>query len=566
MKFWAPELEPKLVSVLRERYTRDRFVSDCFAGVVVGIVALPLAIAFAIASGVRPEQGLFTAIVAGFVISALSGSRVQIGGPTGAFVALVFLIVERHGYEGLAVATVMAGVLLVIMGLARLGTAIRFIPYPVTVGFTTGIAIIIAAGQIRDALGLRVEAMPSEFLAKLRVVAEHGASMDPRALVLCLGTVVIVQAWPRITRKVPGSLVAILATALAVKWLDLPIDTVGSRFGDVPSSLPVPRIPRVEWHTLSSLVSPAVSIALLAGIESLLSALVADGMTGRKHRSNAELVAQGIANMVTPLFGGIPATGAIARTATNVKNGGTTPIAGIVHALTLVLILAFAGRWAGSIPMPTLAGILLVVAYNMSEWRVFARLFRGTRSDVLVLLVTFLLTVFVDLTVAIQAGVVIAALLLMRRMADVTQVRSIKGQLHYGEGDDPERISRLDALDDVEVFSIHGSFCFGAAQKFSEVISRIESRPRVVVLRMNEVFAMDTTGLHALEEVVDRFRGEGVTMLLSGVHTQPLALLRRAGLVDRVGAENVFESFSGAVARAESLSASSRREGGTDAA
>jgi SulP family sulfate permease len=299
-------------------------------------------------------------------------------------------------------------------------------------------------------------------------------------------------------------------------------------------------------------------VLLLAGIESLLSALVADGMTGRKHRSNAELVAQGFANIASPLFGGIPATGAIARTATNVKIGGRTPIAGIVHAVTLLFILMFGGKWAASIPMPALAGILLVVAYNMSEWRVFSRMFRGTRSDVMVLLVTFLLTVFMDLTVAIQAGVVLAALLLMRRMADVTQVRSIKDQLRYGEGEDLERVTRLDSLADVELFEIHGSFCFGAAQKFSEVISRIESRPRVIVLRMRDVFAMDATGLHALEEVVDRFRREGVALILTGVHAQPLGVMRRSGLIERIGTENVFESFADAVARAESISGSAR--------
>jgi SulP family sulfate permease len=314
----------------------------------------------------------------------------------------------------------------------------------------------------------------------------------------------------------------------------------------------------VEWVSLSELVSPAVSIALLAGIESLLSALVADGMTGRKHRSNAELVAQGFANIASPLFGGIPATGAIARTATNVKIGGRTPIAGIVHAVTLLFILMFGGKWAASIPMPALAGILLVVAYNISEWRVFSRMFRGTRSDVMVLLVTFLLTVFMDLTVAIQAGVVLAALLLMRRMADVTQVRSIKDQLRYGEGEDLERVTRLDSLADVELFEIHGSFCFGAAQKFSEVISRIESRPRVIVLRMRDVFAMDATGLHALEEVVDRFQSEDVALILTGVHAQPLGVMRRSGLIERIGTENVFGSFADAVTRAESISGTAR--------
>lgn len=552
------DLEPKLVSVLREGYSRRQLAQDSLAGLVVGIVAFPLAIAFAIASGVRPEQGLFTAIIAGFAISALSGSRVQIGGPTGAFVVLVYSVVERFGYDGLAVATLMAGALLVAMGLARLGAVIRFVPYPVTVGFTSGIALIIAAGQVRDALGLEMDHVPSEFVEKWSAYAGHLGTASGWAVALSAATILLVLVWPRVTARVPGPLVALVATTAAVHLFGLPVETIGSRFGDVPSALPAPRLPQVDWATVSQLVSPAVAIALLGGIESLLSAVVADGMTGRRHRSNAELVAQGVANLASPLFGGIPATGAIARTATNVKNGGRTPVAGMVHALTLLFILVVGGRWAGLIPMAALAGILLVVAYNMSEWRLFAGLLRGPRSDILVLVTTFLLTVLVDLTVAIQVGVVLAALLFMRRMAEVTQVRVVTDQLSEDEPEWSEQRPRtLDLPPGVEMFEIRGSFFFGSAQTFSEVIGRVERPPRVVILRMREVLAMDATGMRALGETLAHFQRQGTTLLLSGVQPQPLAAMRSAGLAARIGEENLLPNFREAVERARSLAEAS---------
>jgi len=552
MRLWPPDLEPKLVTVWREGISLDQLGRDVLAGLVVGVVALPLAIAFAIASGVRPEQGLFTAIVAGFAISALGGSRVQIGGPTGAFVVIVAGVVERHGVDGLIVATLMAGVLLVVMGLARLGDVIRFVPYPVTVGFTTGIALIIASGQVRDALGLAMDRVPSEFHAKWTAYAAHFDTLDPTALALCVATIVIVQLFPRVSSRVPGPLVALLATTAVVRIFELPVGTIGSRFGAVPSALPVPHLPVVDWEVLPGLVSPAISIALLAGIESLLSALVADGMIGGRHRSNAELVAQGVANLASPLFGGIPATGAIARTATNVRNGGRTPIAGMVHALTLLIILLAAGRLAALVPMATLAGILLVVAYNMSEWRAFLRLLRGPRSDVLVLVLTFGLTVFVDLTVAIQAGVVLAALLFMRRMAEVTQVRAVGEVLRYGS--EEEAIDGREPLPaGVEVFEIHGSFCFGAARKFAEVLASTRTTPQVVILRMRHVLAMDATGLQALEAVAVDLGRRSARLLLSGVHAQPLVALERSGTLERIGEDNVFASFADAVARARAI-------------
>jgi sulfate permease, SulP family len=551
MRF-SRDFEPKLVTVLREGYTRSLFAQDAMAGIVVGFVALPQAIAFAIACGVRPEQGLVTAVVAGFLIAALGGSRVQIGGPTGAFVVLVYEIVHRHGYEGLAIATMMAGVLLLIMGLMRLGAVIRFVPYPVTVGFTSGIALIIAASQIRDALGLQMDSVPPDFLHKLPAYSAHLESANLWAVAVCAGTILIVRLWPRLSARVPGPLVALIAMTAVVQLAGLPVETIASRFGAVPTELPMPSLPAIEWAKLRELLAPAIAIALLGGIESLLSAVVADGMTGRRHRSNAELVAQGVANLATPLFGGIPATGAIARTATNVKSGARTPVAGMIHAATLLMILLVAGDWAELIPMPVLAGILLVVAYNMSEWQMFAGLLRGPRSDILVLATTFALTVLVDLVVAIQVGVVMAALLFMRRMAEVTQVRVITTQLSEEEGADT-RDPALAPPPGVEVFDIRGSFFFGSAQKFSEVIATVEHRPKVVILRMREVLAMDATGLKALEETHAKFRRLGTALLISGAQPQPLTAMRESGFIDRLGADNALETFRAALARAREI-------------
>jgi sulfate permease, SulP family len=551
---WPEELQPKLFTVLREGLTREILAGDVLAGVVVGIVALPLAIAFAIASGVRPEQGLYTAIVAGLVISALSGSRVQIGGPTGAFVVLVFEIVQQFGYEGLAVATLMAGFILVAMGWARLGGIIRFIPYPVTVGFTTGIALVIAVGQLPDALGLTLAHQEADFIPKIRSYLEASGTVSPAAIAVTVLTMLLVLYWPRVSRRVPGPLVALLLVTGLEHALGLGLDTIGSRFGSVASGLPSLRIPRVDPAMLPQLLQPALAIALLGGIESLLSAVVSDGMTGRRHRANAELVAQGIANIASPLFGGIPATGAIARTATNVKNGGRTPIAGIVHALTLLAILTTVGRWVALVPMAGLAGVLLVVAYNMSELRVFRGLLRGPRSDVLVLLTTFALTVLVDLVMAIEVGVVMAALLFMRRMSEVSTVRAVTDQL-----DDHERVGFAVEDADVvlpagtEVFEVAGSFFFGSAQRFSEVLTEIQSRPRLVILRMRQVLALDSTGLNALESVHRRLRQHGAHLVLSGVHAQPMTVLVKSGALERLGAQNVLATFREATARAWEL-------------
>jgi SulP family sulfate permease len=550
------KLEPKLLTVFREGYSGETFFKDLTAGIIVGIVALPLAIAFAIASGVKPEQGLYTAIVAGFLISVLSGSRVQVGGPTGAFIVIIYGIVQKYGYDGLVIATILSGILLVIMGVAKMGTVIKYIPYPVTVGFTSGIALIIAAGQVRDFLGLRMETVPAEFVEKVEAFIQHAGSVTPAAAAIGLLTLLIVVFWPRVTRRVPGSLVAIIATTALVPLFNLPVETIGSRFGAVSSTPPTLHLPHIDWSKLPHMVSPAISIALLAGIESLLSAVVADGMTGRRHRSNMELVAQGVANIASPLFGGIPATGAIARTATNIKNGAQTPVAGIIHAIVLLLIMMFFGKWAALIPMATLAGILLVVSYNMSEWHLFVKMFKSPKSDIAVLVVTFLLTVLLDLTVAIQAGVVLASVLFMKRMADVTQVGYITSMMEDEEDtsdQDPNAIKRFTVPKGVEVFEVNGPFFFGAADRFKHVLSLIVQKPKVLILRMRTVLSMDATALRALEEVYEQTTREGAVLLLAGVHAQPLMAIDRSGLLDRVGVDNVFENVSDALKRARYL-------------
>lgn len=547
------KLEPKLITVLREGYTFSHFSKDLTAGVIVGIVALPLAIAFAIASGVKPEQGLYTAIIAGFLISVLSGSRVQIGGPTGAFIVIVYGIVQQYGYDGLATATLISGILLIAMGFARLGAVIKFIPYPVTVGFTTGIALIIFAGQIRDFLGLDIATVPSEFIEKWIEYTHHLDSFNPAALGLGVLTIATVQLFPRVTRLVPGSLVAILVTTALVSLFNLPVETIGSRFGEVPTSLPKPQLPNISFELIGQMFSPALSIALLAGIESLLSAVVADGMTGRRHRSDMELIAQGVANIFSPIFGGIPATGAIARTATNIKNGGVTPISGIIHAITLLLIMLFFGKWAALIPMPTLAGILIVVSYNMSEWHLFVKLFRSPRSDVLVLLATFLLTVLLDLTVAIQVGVVLAALLFMRRMSEVTKVGYVTRQMNDEDAAEEPMEDQAGIPDGVEIFEVNGPFFFGAAERFKSALGVVHQKPQVLILRMRHVLSIDATGIKALDEVIAKTQREGTHLILSGVHTQPLFALEKIGLVDQIGRENLCENLDTSIKRAKNI-------------
>jgi len=543
---------PKSITTLKS-YSRSQFRSDLAAGVIVGVVALPLAIAFAIASGVTPDRGLYTAIIAGFLISALGGSRVQIGGPTGAFVVIVYGIVQKYGIDGLVVATIMAGVILVILGVAKLGSAIKFIPHPVVVGFTSGIAVIIFSSQVKDFLGLRMGDLPVEFIPKWRAIASSLDSINARALAVSLIALLIMVLWPKLSHRIPGPFVALIATTLAVRLFNIPVETIGTRFGAISASLPHPIVPHVSLAQVTALVAPAFTIALLAAVESLLSAVVADGMIGGRHRSNMELIAQGVANIVAPMFGGMPATGAIARTATNVKNGGRTPVAGMVHALTLLLITLFFGRWAALIPLATLAAILVVVSYHMSEWRTFRSELTAPKSDVAVLLTTFSLTVLVDLTVAIEVGMVLAAFLFMRRMAEVTNVSIVTRELADGdddEEDDPNSVRRREVPPGVEVFEINGPFFFGAAEQFKDTLGQIAKKPRVLIIRMRDVPAIDSTGLHALHELARSCKHDGTLLLLADVHAQPMFALVRSDMLVELGEENLFGNLDDALDRA----------------
>lgn len=554
---------PKLLTVLR-RYSTGQFLDDLTAGVIVGIVALPLAIAFAIASGVTPDRGITTAIVAGFLISALGGSRVQIGGPTGAFVVIVYKIVQQHGIDGLILCSLMAGVILVAMGLARFGAVIKFIPYPLTVGFTSGIAVVIFSSQIKDFLGLRTEPLPAEFIGKWEVYFETLHSFDPTTLALSVLSLGIILLWPKVNRRIPGSIIAIVAVTGLVEIFSLPVETIGSRFGAIPSGLPLPRWPAMNLEQMRHLVSPAFTVALLGAIESLLSATVADTMIESKHRSNTELIAQGIANLVTPLFGGIPATGAIARTATNVKNGGRTPVAGMIHALILLLIVWLFGHWASLIPLCVLSAILVVVSYHMSEWHAFKVLLKSPRSDVYVLLITFILTVLVDLTVAVEVGMLLAMGLFMKRMTDVTVIRDLRQELSDSEGDedalDKADVTQRQAIpEDVAVYEAEGALFFGVTEALQDLMTIGENPPRVLILRMRHVLAMDATAIRALNDLRVACARAGTHFILSGVHSQPLRALENSGLNKALGQDNVMGGgLAAALKRAEALSRTSQ--------
>ena len=550
---------PKTFVALRG-YTATQFGADLLAGLIVGIVAVPLALAFAIASGVSPEKGLITAFVGGFLISLLGGSRVQIGGPTGAFVVIVYGIVQQHGVDGLAICTLMAGVLLIAMGLARFGGAIKFIPYPVVTGFTSGIAVIIFSSEVKDLLGLRMGAVPAPFIEKWSALARAAGTASGSAIAVSLGSLAVLLLWPKVSRRVPAPIVAILLATAAVAWFHLPVETIGSRFGELSASLPPVRVPSVSLPKLRELISPAVTVALLGGIESLLSAVVADGMIGSRHKSNIELVGQGVANVASALFGGIPATGAIARTATNVKNGGRTPVAGMTHAVTVLLVLLFLGRWVSLVPLATLGAILAVVAYHMSEWRSFAMLLSGPKSDVAVLVATFILTVLVDLSVAVQVGVVLAALLFIRRMAEVTNVEMITRELREAPDgtmfDDPGGVARRQIPPGVEVYEINGPFFFAAAEKVKETLNFVAKRPKVFILRMRNVPAIDATAIRVLDDLHHSSVHHGIAFLIAGLHAQPLVALDRAGRLDRYGRENLTADLDEALARAREILAS----------
>ncbi len=506
---------PKLAITLQD-YTLTQFRADLIAGVVVGLVALPLGMAFAIASGLPPERGLYTAIVAGFLISALGGSRVQIGGPTGAFVVIVGGIVATHGYDGLVVATLMAGVILLAMGLGRLGRLVKFIPYPVITGFTSGIAVVIFSSQIKDFFGLQMESVPLDFVEKWKAYAHAFSTLNPSAIVIGLITTLTIFFWPKSWQKFPGPIAGLILATLITTVFHLPIETIGSRFGGIPHGLPKPAFPHISIDQVKILFPSALTLAALGAIESLLSAVVADGMIRSRHRSNQELLAQGIANIVSPLFGGIPATGAIARTAANVKNGGRTPVAGMIHAIVLLIILITAGPLAARIPLAALTGILVVVSYHMSEWHSFRFLLSGPGSDKIVLLTTFFLTVFVDLIVAVEVGMVMASFLFMKNMAELTQVKAISKELGNEEGTDSTRQLRIPP--NVEIFSIRGAFFFAAVHKLMEVDRVIAKAPKALVLDMEEVLHIDASGLHVLEQIHKECLGRGIRFILSGLH------------------------------------------------
>ncbi|NTW68905.1 MAG: sulfate permease [Chlorobiaceae bacterium] len=545
--------KPKLFTIFRE-ITPERIVKDIISGILVGIVALPLAIAFAIASGVSPEKGLISAVIGGFLVSFLGGSRVQIGGPTGAFIVILFGIVQQYGINGLLLATMMAGVILLIMGFAQFGSLIKFIPYPVIVGFTSGIAVIIFSSQIKDFLGLSIETVPPDFIGKWSAYAFNIQTIDLPSLLIGLLALFIIIFWPKLSHRIPGSLVAIVVTTTIVQYFNLGVATIESRFGEIPSMIPAPVLPVFDFATIRQLLMPATTIALLGAIEALLSAVVADGMIGGRHKSNMELIAQGVANIITPLFGGLPVTGAIARTATNVKNGGRTPISGIVHALTLLLIMMLFGKWAKLIPMPALAAILIIVAWNMSEIKVFRQLLKSPKSDVIVLMTTFGLTVIFDLTVAIEIGMLLSVILFMQRMAELSNVGLMTGELKDSdEEEDPNTIVTRKVPEGVEVFEISGPFFFGAATKFRDAMHIVEKAPKIRIIRMRKVLSIDATGLNMMRELLRDSNKSTTRLILSGVHAQPLFALQQYGLYDEIGEENIFGNIDDALDHAREI-------------
>lgn len=547
-------LRPKILSTLRE-YTRDQFRADVTSGMIVGVVALPLCIAFAIASGVSPERGLITGIVAGFFISAFGGSRVQIGGPAGAFIVIVAGIVNEFGLEGLITATLLSGIVLVIMGLAGLGSIIKFIPQPVITGFTSGIAVIIFSSQFPDLLGLTIPDLPGAFLEKWSTVLPHVSELQPTAFVIAGLTLLIMINWPKVTHRIPGSLVALILTTALAHYFQWDVETIGSRYGQIPSAIPTPVLPDLSLDVLRHLVQPVMAISILVAIESLLSAVVADGMIGDRHHSSMELVGQGVANFASALFGGMPATGAIARTMTNIRNGGSTPVAGIVHALTLLLITLVFARWAAWIPLACLAAILAVIAFHMFEWRSFLAMLRSQRGEMLVMLTTFALTVLIDLTVAIEVGMVLAAFLFMKRMSEVTNVAVLRREL---SDDAAKPVSNTltpsgTIPKGVEVYEINGPFFFGAVYKFKEAMNIVEKSPKVRIIRMAHVSSMDTTGLRALEEVHRDGKKHGTELIIAEIHAQPFVAMMKSDLVERFGEQNVLATFDEALARAQHI-------------
>jgi sulfate permease, SulP family len=538
---------PKSVLALRH-YTAKKFTSDLAAGITVGLVALPLAMAFAIASGAPPEAGLYTAVIAGFTISALGGSRLQIGGPTGAFVVIVFGIMARYGFNGLLVCTLMAGLLLILLGITGLGAAVKFIPRPVIVGFTNGIAILIASTQIKDFFGLKTGIVPGDFIGRIRVLAESAGTVSPGTTILSAAALLLIIAMFRYVRRVPGYIVALLGGTALVYFLHLPVETIGTRFGGIPSGFPKFHLPVFEYHMVRTLISPAITVALLGAIESLMSAVVADRMSGDQHNPNVELVAQGVANIFSPLFGGLPATGAIARTATNVRCGAVSPVSGMIHALTVLAVLLFAAPLAKFIPLGVLSAILFVVCYNMGEWREIPEIMKLPKLEIGVWLITLLLTVFADLTVAVEAGMILAALVFIRKVTLTTTVTRVT--------DEDIESGRLHVLQDkqipahVAIFRIHGPFLFGATEKIDSIREQLWDLPEIVILRLRNMTAIDSTGLQAFERLADEVRTSGRTLLLCGAREQPARFMRRAEFEQHVDRENICPHLTQAIARA----------------
>ncbi len=553
-------ITPEFVRSIKRGYTRKDFTSDLMSGLIVGILALPLAIAFAIASGVGPEQGLYTAIIAGFIISLLGGSRFQIGGPTGAFIVIVYGIVSQYGYDGLASATLLAGIFLVIFGLAKFGAIIKFIPYPVTVGFTAGIAIIIALGQVPNFFGLTFAgADPADAVGKIKLYVSSFGSMNVYSVIVGVVALAVCILWPKITTKVPGSLIAIIVATVMVKVLgwDDPVNghgvvTIGMK-NHIPSGFPVPHLPNISLEMMQKVFQPALTIAMLGAIESLLSAVVADGMTSTKHRSNTELFGQGVANILSPIFGGIPATGAIARTATNIRNGAVSPISGLVHAVVLLLIMLVLGKYAEMIPMAALAAVLFQVAFNMCGYRSVIKMFKAPKSDVTVMLVAFFLTVIIDLTVAIEVGVLLAAVLFIKRMSDVAEVEAVSSALKDDDDEAARNSLGRQVPKGVLVYELAGSLFFGAVDKFKETMNRISEKPKILILRMRSVSSIDAAGINMIEDLLKRCKSEGTQLLLSGVHAQPVVALTRAGVLAQLGEENALGNIDAALNRAREL-------------
>jgi SulP family sulfate permease len=554
---------PKSIQCLRE-YNGQKFFSDVVAGITVGLVAMPLAMAFAIASGVSPQAGLYTAIIAGFLISALGGSSSQIGGPTGAFVVVVYGIVARHGLDGLYMCTLMAGALLVILGVTGLGTAVKFIPRPVVVGFTNGIAVIIASTQIKDFFGLKVDKVPGEFLARVGALARNFGTLSAVETALGVFTLLLILIFSRYVKKVPGYIVALFVGTAIVALLKLPAETIGTRFGGIPSGLPKLQIPQFRFDLVGPLILPAVTVAMLGAIESLMSAVVSDRMSGDRHNPNVELVAQGVANIFSPLFGGLPATGAIARTATNIRSGAKTPVAGMVHALTLLAIMLFAAPYARFIPLSVLAGILLVVAYNMGEWREIPELLKLSRLEIGTWAITFLLTVFADLTVAVEVGMILAALVFIRKVTSTTTVSQVTDE--YVREGYAHILQHKEIPSYATIFRIHGPFLFGATDKIDEILSQMSELPPIIILRLRNMTAIDATGLQALEKLAKAVHSSGKGLILCGAREQPARLMKQAEFEQHVGAENICHSVTEALERAKGLYALMTQHGTPSAA